>query len=290
MDERMERAYRAAARMIDAEATDEERALLEELGEDGVLVVPGCYDRVEEVLSLLCIPHRRVEAGWLDRRQPRPDQMLVVNCPGHLSPAAILHVRAFVRQGGSLFTTDWALKHVVEPAFPGFVSHNGRTTGDEVVRVEVAPDAGPPFSDLFANGADPVWWMEGSSYPIRVLRPEAVRVLIRSRELEERHGEPAVAVRFEVGKGEVFHMISHYYLQRAETRTKRHQASWQAYAAEAGVPADALGDVQEFADLKLAEVESARVSARNMRFVVMERARRNRSLRRTGNGPANGNE
>ncbi|HSV73764.1 MAG TPA: hypothetical protein VLH79_08395 [Chthonomonadales bacterium] len=283
MEERMERAYRAAARMIDVEATDEERALLSELGDDGVLVVPGGYDRVEEVLRLLGIPHRMVSEEWICRHGLRPDQMLVVNCPGHISSGVVGKVRAFVAEGGTLFTTDWALLHVVEAAFPGYVAYNRRATADDVVRVEVAPEAGPPFSDLFSKDGAPLWWLESGSYPFSVLRPDAVQVLIRSEELAAKYGEPAVAVRFEVGKGEVFHMISHYYLQRTETRTARHQKSWRCYVAEEGVPQEALGDVREFADLNVAEVESARVSARSMRYVLLARARRNRGTRAGGN-------
>ena len=76
------------------------------------------------------------------------------------------------------------------------------------------------------DGADaPVWWLEGSSYPTRILDPDRVQVLIRSRELESRWGESAVAVLFRHGQGEVFHMVSHYYLQRTETRDARHASS-----------------------------------------------------------------
>ena len=34
-------------------------------------------------------------------------------------------------------------------------------------------------------------------------------------------------------------MISHYYLQRAETRTERHQGNWADYATEVGTMATA---------------------------------------------------
>ena len=42
----------------------------------------------------------------------------------------------FVEEGGQLITTDWALKHVLEVAFPGTVKVGG-STGDEVVAVEI---------------------------------------------------------------------------------------------------------------------------------------------------------
>ena len=43
----------------------------------------------------------------------------------------------FVESGGTLFTTDWALRNVIEPAFPGIIEYNDMPTGDDVVRIEV---------------------------------------------------------------------------------------------------------------------------------------------------------
>ncbi len=143
--------------------------------------------------------------------------------------------RDFVATGGSLFTTDWALRHVIERAFPGTVAFNDRATGDEVVPIEVLDDENPFLRGVMDGDDEPQWWLEGSSYPIRVLDPERVQVLIRSRELERRYGEAAVAVLFPWGEGEVFHMISHYYLQRTEFRNARHMANAGAYYAEKGM-------------------------------------------------------
>ena len=67
----------------------------------------------------------------------------------------------------------------------------------------------------------PVWWLEGSSYTIEVLDKEKVKILVRSDELKARYEHDAVIISFEWGKGIVYHMISHFYLQRSETRTKK---------------------------------------------------------------------
>nr|MBC8363863.1 hypothetical protein [Actinomycetota bacterium] len=118
-------------------------AALEAVEASDVVVVTGCYDHVEQVLDALDVPYRTIEPGHLDTLMLRPEQVLVVNCPGEVSPAAIVRIRDFVAAGGTLFTTDWALRHVVEPAFPGFVAYNDRATGDDVVRIEVV-DADSP--------------------------------------------------------------------------------------------------------------------------------------------------
>lgn len=113
----------------------------------------------------------------------------------------------------------------------------------------------------------------GSSYPTRILDPDRVQVLIRSRELESKWGEAAVAVVFRHGQGEVFHMVSHYYLQRTETRGARHASSAASYWQEKGVApsADALAEMD---GLNLGDVESAATSSRLFANVVADKKRR----------------
>ena len=248
-------------------------AALEAVEASDVVVVTGCYDHVEQVLDALDVPYRTIEPGHLDTLMLRPEQVLVVNCPGEVSPAAIVRIRDFVAAGGTLFTTDWALRHVVEPAFPGFVAYNDRATGDDVVRIEVVDADSPYLAGVLDAENDPQWWLEGSSYPITVVDPERVRVLIRSKELGEKYGEEAVAVVFPYGKGEVFHMISHYYLQRTELRNDRHQQTAASYASEKGVSVD-LETEAMMSNLYLGDVESAESSTRLFANIVADKKRR----------------
>ena len=252
-------------------------AALEAVEASDIVVVKGCYDHVEQVLDALDVPYRVVEPGHLDQIALRPEQVLVVNCPGEVSTAAIVRIRDFVAAGGTLFTTDWALRHVVEPAFPGFVAYNGRATGDDVVRIEVVDADSPYLAGVLGAENDPQWWLEGSSYPITVLDPQRVQVLISSKELGEKHGEEAVAVVFPYGRGEVFHMISHYYLQRTELRNDRHQQTAASYASEKGVSVD-LETEAMMSNLYLGDVESAESSTRFVANIVADKKLRgNRS-------------
>jgi hypothetical protein len=278
-DDKRMRAYRAASHLTrealrrDAPAR---AAVLDAVGETDVIVVGGIYDHVEDVLDALDVRHTVIAPPDLDRVDLRPEQLLVVNCPGQVSARAVARIRVFVEAGGSLFTTDWALRHVVEPAFPGVLAFNERPTSDDVVRVEVRdPD------DVYVKGVmdgrdDPQWWLEASSYPIRILDRSRVQVLITSRELGARYGEEPVAVRFTWGEGEVFHMISHYYLQRTETRTIRHQAGASEYFAEKGVVVES-GMAACLQDLTVADVESARASSAFMSNIVIDK--KSRALR-----------
>lgn len=269
--DRRAKAYRAGARMAKERIAREAPLDAEALGRveaSDVVVVSGRYDHVELVLGALEMPFTPVGPRQLGQVELRREQLLVVNCPGDLAERDVHRVRDFVSMGGSLFTTDWALQRVIERGFPGTVAFNARPTGDDVVPIEVLDDENPFLRGVIDERDDPQWWLESSSHPIRVLDRERVQVLIASRELGRRYGESAVAVLFPWGKGEVFHMISHYYLQRTELRTARHRAGASSYYAEKSMPFDA-----DAVDLRLGEVESAAGSSRLMANVIAAKKR-----------------
>ncbi|HEY5168506.1 MAG TPA: hypothetical protein VIK03_03805 [Thermoleophilia bacterium] len=269
-------AYRAAATITREQLRRDapERArTLDDVQASDVVVVAGCYDHVESVLGALAVPHVLVQPEQLDGLELRPEQLLIVNCPGQVSGAAIARVRRFVEAGGSLFTTDWALKHVIEPAFPGVLAFSQRPTPDDVVRIEVRDRDNLYLQGVLDGQDDPQWWLEGSSYPITVVDEERVHVLITSRELEEKYGEAPVAVWFRWGEGDVFHMISHYYLQRTELRTQRHASSAASYFSEKGVVVSAAME-RDLGDLSLADVESAKPSAAFMANIIIDKKSR----------------
>jgi hypothetical protein len=251
---------------LDAEA-------LAQVAASDVVVVPGMYDHVEQVLGALDIASTTIAAADLGVARLRPEQLLVVNCPGQVGPEGVDAVRRFVTSGGSLFTTDWALPNLIEPAFPGTIAYNHHPTADAVVPIQILDHDNPFLAGVMDGQDDPQWWLEGSSHPITVVDPDRVQVLITSRELGRRWGESPVAVLFRWERGEVFHMISHYYLQRTELRTARHATAATGYFAEKNltltdeVRADAAG-------LALGEVESAAASARLMANVVAQHKRK----------------
>jgi hypothetical protein len=264
----MQAAYRVAEELLrDKLRKDAPEALreLENLNAADIIVTRGQYDRIEQVFGHGGIPCTAVDPKAIDQAQLRPDQVIFVNCPGHFTPPGLRKLTQFVRDGGFLFTTDWALKHVVEAAFPGFVEYNQRATADDVVRVEIISREDPFLSSIIGPNDDPQWWLEGSSYPIRVLDPETVQVLVSSRELGEKYGEPAVFVTFPFGEGRIYHMISHFYLQRTETRSQRQSASSYEFLKEKGITEEAFSKYAALGadESNLGSVESA-LSSRSM--------------------------
>ena len=274
--DKTQRAYNAGANIARNRMSTEAPLAAEALAaiqESDIVVVTGCYDHVERVLGALDVPYQTVGPGLLRQVRLRPDQMVVVNCPGKLTGPEIVQIRDFVATGGTLFTTDWALRNVIEPAFPGYIEYNDNATTDDVVRIDVVDTNSPYLQGVLDSDDDPQWWLEGSSYPIRIIDADRVRVLIRSRELGEKYGEEPVAVVFEYGKGEVFHMISHYYLQRAELRNDRHAQTAESYAMSKGVNFSP-GMANAVADIKLGEVEAAATSSRLIANILADKKRR----------------
>jgi hypothetical protein len=210
--------------------------ILEKVKAAEIVVVAGQYDHAQTVLSYVKVPHITIEPEDLARAELNAGQLLLINCPGSLDRAAITKVRKFVNAGGFLFTTDWSLLNVLEKAFPGYVKFNQKPTNDDVVAVRVLKADHHFLQHVHSSKDTPKWWLEGSSYPIKVLDKGKVEVLMESDEMRRKYGEGPIAVTFKVGDGTVLHIISHYYLQRTETRTASEKAKGSDFAKELRVP------------------------------------------------------
>lgn len=272
----MEEAYKAAAKLTRTLIAKQRPEDAKHLVSTQVVLVRGCYDHGEAIFAHCGIPVTVIDPAGVAGVALHPDQILYVNCPGQLPARAIERVRSFVADGGLLVTTDWALKHVVEKAFPGFIAYGGKATADDVVRVVFEPVADTFLEGLLDPEDDPLWWLEGSSYPIAVLDPGRVKVLASSKEMADKYGEPAIVVAFEVGAGKVYHMTSHFYLQRSETRTKRHAVAGTSYARLKGAAMSELGAEvsQVLAKTTLGQVQSVYTSVRALANLAVEQGKR----------------
>ena len=233
--DKMSTAYRVAQEMIKDKLKDVDEdmaAEFEELGQSEVIVSKGVHDYIEQVFNGIGLKHNLINPQQFEKIDLDPDKIIFINCPGNVTSKGLRNLVTFVEKGGFLFTTDWALRHVIEPGFPGYIKYNNRPTSDEVVRVDILAEEDPFLQSLIGPNDDPQWWLEGSSYPIEILNHKEVDILIKSKEIEKKYGESAVFVTFDYGKGKIYHMISHFYLQRAETRTARHAKSGAEYANE----------------------------------------------------------
>ncbi|MBK04553.1 MAG: hypothetical protein CL920_14770 [Deltaproteobacteria bacterium] len=277
--EKMRKAYQAASKLsktlLEQEAPEDAK-FLSELSESDVIVLRGCYDFGETIFELAEIPYTLIDPDTIQDIELRDEQIIFVNCPGsEVTERGIERIKSFVEQGGLLVTTDWSLKHVIERAFPKTIKYNGTATGDDVVRIVYEPIDDTFLKGLLDPNDDPQWWLEGSSYPIEIL-DESVRVLVSSKEMKEKYGEAPIVVAFEIGKGKVYHMTSHFYLQRSETRNKRHIQKGSAYAAQKGLSMNAFTseEAEALEETDVASVEAAYTSVRSMQNIIIEQKMR----------------
>lgn len=115
----------------------EDVSILDSIKDSDIICVKGTFDHIHLVLEAIGKPFLHVEPHTLLSMDLTPDQTVYVNCPKKFPKEAALRLREFVKDGGQLITTDWALRNVLEVAFPGTVRFSGHKTGDEVVAVEI---------------------------------------------------------------------------------------------------------------------------------------------------------
>lgn len=273
---------RAAAQVLEetlANQNPTDLALLRSVRGKDIVVVRGSMDHIEQVLSAARIRHTVIDPNAVARADLNADQVLMVNCPGTMPMAGVRRIAKFVRAGGLLYTTDWALVNVIEKAFPRTIKHNGGSTGDHVTPVHVKHEHDDLMSNmLLRKGTEPQWWLEGGSYPIQVLDPKRVKVLAASRQMGQKYGAAPVVVRFRWDDGEVIHVVSHFYRQ-AQTRGPRVAAknaiddvSALSPAQKAKLKAAPAGDVD------MADLESSYAFQRMTSNLIVDKKKKNQAL------------
>jgi len=260
----MQQAYRIGAALAIEKLSRSDQIAIQTMPADSIIIVPGTYDHIDRVLDSLSIKYITVNQNDIVNYPFRSNQTVYINCASNFPIDAARRIRQEVEKGLHIITTDWALKNVLEVAFSDFVRHNGQSTKDEVVGIQVT-DPNHPLVNGFlpaSKHAQPQWWLEAGSHPIEIVNKEQVRVLIRSEMLGQKYLSDAVLITFNCGKGNVIHMVSHFYLQRSETRDARHQMSAQQYAMDTNASTAATNLVaNQGQNLNYAQIQSSSTSA-----------------------------
>ena len=260
----MQQAYRIGGALALEKLSASSQRAIQNMPNDAVIIVPGTYDHIDRVLDSLNVKYTTVDRNDIQTYPFRNDQTVYINCASNFPIEAARRLRQQVDNGLHIITTDWALTNVLQVAFSDFVKHNGRSTNDEVVGIQVV-DPNHPLVHGFlpaSKHAQPQWWLETRSHPIEIVNKERVRVLIRSETLGNRYESDAILVTFNCGKGNVIHMISHFYLQRTETRDARHQMSAKQYAMDIKASPTATNLVEDHGQhLNYAQIQSSSTSA-----------------------------
>jgi hypothetical protein len=276
---KMEQAYKASSKILEkrmAKERPKDFDILRKVKESSIIIVSGSYDKIELVLEMIKVPFILIEPHEVSQIKLRPDQILIINCPGNVNEDALPKIKEFVNNGGFLFTTDWTLQTILEKIFPRYLKYNQRPTGDDCVRVEILDKSNKFLEGLFDEKSDPIWWLESSSYPIQILDKTQVKLLIVSKEMQEKYGEAPIVITFDYGEGTVLHMTSHYYLQRAELRTKRHKMTAKEYVQSEMAFSDAEAEEieKDLEGLSLGEAESAYSTTQFISNVIVEQQKK----------------
>ena len=272
----MNEAYDMAGKMVRSKLEKEDAEnikILDDLNEADIIVVGGTYDHIHQVLQSMHIPFMSISQSQLLKAELKPFHTVFVNCASSFPAEGAHKLARFVKSGGQLITTDWALKNVIEVAFPNTVAYNKKPTQDDVVKITLNDTDDPAVASFIEEKTDPVWWLEGSSYPIKVLDKEKVKVLVKSQELKDKYGEEAVIVRFQHGKGRVYHMISHFYLQRTEAKVAQQSLEAEEYLKEMDADEDLLKDAEKN-KVSYGEMQSANRSADFVTRVIINQAKK----------------
>ncbi len=192
--------------------------------EKNVKVVKGDYDQGELVMNALGIRHGFVSGPEIAHDGIEPEVRVVFyNCTGRpASPQTCAELTRWVSDGGWLFTSDWGVK-VVERAFPGYLhvlKEGARevATADETITFTIAPGRHELLKGLPPEAETSRWWLEESSSPFVIDKPEAVEVLAQSTDLERKYNSKYVAITFAHGKGRVVHVLGHMFQKEGNLR------------------------------------------------------------------------
>jgi hypothetical protein len=177
--------------------------------EADVVEIGGQWDKADKTLTKFQIPFRHIKAREISPEILAQCKVLVVNCAGEIKRDKLQYIRDFVSRGGYLLTTDWALDNMLVQTFPGYLSWNKAVNHKDIYDAEyIAPDA-----VLAVNCVRNAFWkLDQASHLVKVLKPEAVKVLVHSRQLAGEDPDHAgiMAAIFPFGRGYVLHMVGHF--------------------------------------------------------------------------------
>ncbi len=175
-----------------------------------IIEVKGKWDDSGHVLKAFGLGCSKVPPEQLNKYDLSKSKILIVDCAGNVPQEGLLAINKFVRGGGYLLTTDWALEGCLQKAVPGFIEWNGDNTSETRV------------VDAYIKTEDPVltqgtvprahWKLDKKCQLMRIIKPDRVEVLAASVQLksDDSQGLGNLAATFRFGKGRVLHLVGHF--------------------------------------------------------------------------------
>ncbi|MFT7486845.1 MAG: hypothetical protein ACI9F9_002701, partial [Candidatus Paceibacteria bacterium] len=178
-----------------------------------VLVLESRGDQIQVILGQLGIAHRMTMAGKLETDGLEASGVFISNCTGEMAPQDIERLDWFVKVGGYLCGSCWALSETIERIEPGVLSKFH--TRDEVLDTVIASPCDPDSqftAGVFGEYVQPLYRLEGA-HLIDVLQPERVEMLVDSVECAEKWGSGNLACWFSSGHGTILDSTNHFHGQ-----------------------------------------------------------------------------
>ena len=198
-----------------------------------VIVLESRGDHLQNVLGELEIDHRLTQPAQVMQSEVHPEGVFVSNCTGEIEGRDVERLQWFVRCGGYLFGSCWALEYTIARVYPGVVQR--LPTTNEVldnVRAVVCSPGNPYLEGVFDGDVVPIYALQGA-YLIDVVQPERVEVLIDSPECAARWGGGNMSAWFTVGHGTILDSVNHFDVQGLELATHlKKPEERQAYAVD----------------------------------------------------------
>lgn len=193
------------------------------ISKDAVIEVKGEWDDSSHTLRSFGIPYTRVGPKQILNLDLSKTKVIILSCPGSLTHEQTRIIANYVKNGGYLITTDWAVEILTEDkGFVRIIEPSGFTYDERVI------DALALSNDPLCRGtpSDAFWKVAKESKAVRIVQRQYVTVIARSRVLmnqELRHiakfrpPEPEdffqagiLAVLIDYGRGKIFHLVGHY--------------------------------------------------------------------------------
>ena len=200
-----------------------------------VVVLDSRGDHIQTILERLKIDYRLTAGAQLPECGLHPGAIFVSNCTGEIEAGDVERLEWFVRVGGSLFGSCWALSQTIEAIYPGVIAKyetRSEVLGDVRAQAIGYTEEHPFLRGAFRPEVSPIYHLEGA-HLIRVLSPERCQVLVDSAQAAARYGEGNLAAWFEAGHGLILDSVNHFELQGLEsTIGLKTPEARQAYAID----------------------------------------------------------
>lgn len=197
-----------------------------------VFVLTGGRDRLEELLQHLQIPHVMTSTGQVAASGLHSRAVFLSNCPGKINDEDGEHLDWFVRAGGSLFGSCWAITNTVARTFPGFLRpYPPRAIDPVMAEVTPLPAEGTLLDGVFESTSRPRFRIVGDQL-IEIVDTGRCDVLVDSASTAELFGHGNVVAWFRVGHGSVLASANHFALPGMHGEKFRQEQERKSFALD----------------------------------------------------------